>query len=564
MQSKIQPWATGLRKARKALKQEQKQFLLIVALIFLLSFSIRIYYLNDGLFHYDDVVLAKGMEQMFQEGNFVPGTNIRPGSVLLNYLFYLPYASLTGNTAERIPLLTGAIFSSLAIVLFAFLVWGWFQNRFLTYTATLFFSFSPLYLSQSTMGKEHSMTIFFLLLSLLFLALYGRKHHWGYLAVASLTFVFAVSIRESSLALAPLFLLYGLWLVVQASRYVPKNRTPGARESMLLSHVAALLLPFLLSLSLLLWWYLWGILYNTLFTLRSAAYNPHGTVAFLHPFSNILLYGLVDLIVSLTFFGWFLSIFGMLLSFFVFKKQKATILFLLLWAFHFFYFSNTSGYTSRFLIDILPPFIIFMTLPLSYLYRKRKALALFCVILILGWMIVTAYPLLSYRKDYNGIKAFSLFVGNQTEEQAVVLAMEDARFLEYYGSRATLSHPLYGTPEQYIPWLTELYTLAKEKPVYAIAVKEFNRTALPNYDNKVYNGSLYRLLEHLFIFEEIGSLVVEDYHNSALRFQQHTYYLMKVHPKPLPINPVVYDKDNRIMVMDMNPYLASRENSLVS
>src|SRR5437867_2965614 len=133
--------------------------------LFLLSFLFRFHFRNAGLFHHDEVLLAQAVERSLEQGQLVGTVCGRYGAVLLNLVVYAPYQWLTGRNAERV-LVFNAILSGgvLAAVLYK-LVLEWSHDRAAAVMASLFFTFNFLFLTTSTIAKEHTHQVHFVTLA---------------------------------------------------------------------------------------------------------------------------------------------------------------------------------------------------------------------------------------------------------------------------------------------------------------------------------------------------------------------------------------------------------------
>lgn len=147
-------------------------------------------------------------------------------------------------------------------------------------------------------------------------------------------------------------------------------------------------------------------------------------------------------------------------------------------------------------------------------------------------MVFSIYPLLEYRKDYNGLKELGLFLKEHTEEDAIIITNEDARFIEYYGHRKTISPPISDKTDVHLNWLRDVVKNTKDNPYYFFEVRMFGISALPGYDIERYGGAIQKMIRKVANVQEIGSIELELFQDPVLRFQKVTYHIMKMEPKP--------------------------------
>ncbi|MCM8831321.1 MAG: hypothetical protein NC918_03930 [Candidatus Omnitrophica bacterium] len=179
-------------------------------ILFFLNFLTGLIFINEGLFHYDAVVLAKAVENTYKFHKLQPAVSARYGAGIVNSIIYFPFYIL-GETADFSVRFTSVLFGSLSIVALFLFVFELGDNFFIAFVVSLLFSFTPFYFSPNTYGKEHGICNFFLFLSWTLVLKGIKKNSLFFLILSSLFFIFTISIRESALVTTPwYFLLYFL------------------------------------------------------------------------------------------------------------------------------------------------------------------------------------------------------------------------------------------------------------------------------------------------------------------------------------------------------------------
>lgn len=102
----------------------------IVFFLFLLNFITSLLFINEGLFHFDSVVLAQAVEKTYATGMLHPAHKGRYGSVIINAIMHLPFHIL-GKNADFTVRLSSILFHSLSIVALFLFVEALFNNRIL-------------------------------------------------------------------------------------------------------------------------------------------------------------------------------------------------------------------------------------------------------------------------------------------------------------------------------------------------------------------------------------------------------------------------------------------------
>jgi len=142
---------------------------------------------------------------------------------------------------------------------------------------------------------------------------------------------------------------------------------------------------------------------------------------------------------------------------------------------------------------------------------------LFIVILLI--MILTIYPIVSFREHYSGPKVLAEFIRKNTESTAVILANDDGVLISYYGNRSTMGYPLYGGVSEVRQAIADLvFLLENNIPVYV-------NTKMMSYAG---NDMLGRTLSDSFELEEKGYVYAEDYHQASMRLNLQKDVLYRI------------------------------------
>lgn len=485
--------------------KERKIKLAAILLLFILNLSAGLMLINEGIFHHDSIFLARAIENTYQTGRLQPAIRGRYGSVIINSILYLP-SFLLGHNADFTTRFSSLLFHSLSITVLFLFINELFANYIQAFFGALLLSFTPLYFSPNTYGKEHGMSLFFLLLSFYLLYRGIKKNALFLVGISSFIFAFSISTRESMLATLPLYFL--LYLSPEISYRPFKIAIPKERFNAKL--LLSLLLPFLIVLGTLLFTYLGREFYKAIFIKDESATN------FLGLFSPMFKFAVKDLFTGIPVVLFLVFIIG--IKRMVSKEKPFLAVFLGLWFMLIFYFSNTSCYVPRYLDIVIIPVYIFVSYELSALYAKYKAASIFIVAYLVFSMFIFMYPMLYFRHHYNGEKQFALYVKEKTENNAVIISMDDSPFIEYYGNRKTVTHPIgdMGKTEDFIKKIKEY--LINKTPVY------LTQSGL-GYDPEKF---LKKAIDANFNISIVGEKLSEDYHAPELRFQIYYQKLFKL------------------------------------
>jgi len=486
----------------------ERQTSFIVILLFIFNLLIGFIFINEGIFHYDSVILTKAVENTFKTGMLQPSFRGRYGAVIINCVLYSPFF-LLGHNADFTIRFSSILFHSLSIAILFLFINELFADRIQAFFGALLFSLTPFYFSPNTYGKEHGMSIFFFLLAFYLLCRGVKENKLFAVSISSFILAFSISIRESLLAAFPLYFL--LYFSPMISRHPFKITIPKERFNP--KFLLSLVLPFSAVLSIIFFSYLGSAFHKAIFINNAAAVNYLGL------FSPMLKVAMRDLFISIPVPLFFIFIMGIIKM--AYQDNSFWALFLLLWIMLIFYFGNTSSYAPRYLDIVIIPVYIFAAYALSWIYSKYKIVSYAIVIYSALSMFIFMHPMLVFRHYYNGEKQFALYAKEKTEDNAIIIAMDDSPFIDYYGNRKAIGHPV-GDIRQLDDFINIIKGYLKDgRPVYLI------ESGL-RYDP---DGFLEIALKRNFSISIVGEKLSEDYHRPELKLQTYHQRLFKLNFK---------------------------------
>ena len=468
--------------------------------LFMFSLGLRLLYMNPGLFHFDSVLLAQAVEKSFEAGLLHGQFHGRYGSVIVNLLAYVPYTIITGiKSAEKTVIFTNMLFASLSVIILFLFLHTLFANKKIPFFASFLFSISPVFLSVTTYGKPHGIEIFFTLTSFFLLSLFHEKDSLSLLAISSFSMAFSVLIRESAIVFVPLYFLFYLHPEI----YFKYPFICIRRDNFRLKNISSVIIPFLVVFGMGLHYYLYDVIYGTLFKTET------NIVSFAGFFSSKLPYAIKDLYFNLTIIGIILALAG----FFILIKRnenKFNVVLFLLWLSTFLYFGNTDAYAPRFLAIISIPFFVFIAIDLDSLHKDSKISSIALLLFLALVLFMQIQPVLDYRHDYSGEKEYALWLKEQVPPDSLIIAMDDYPFINYYANLNTKGHPISNQGENEI-WMAEINLLLKnDTPIY-IVESGFS------YDPE---AIFYKEITQNFNLQVVGSHPIEDYHKASISFKR--------------------------------------------
>lgn len=483
---------------------------LAILLLFSLNFLPGLFLINEGLFHCDSVILAQAVENTYKTGHLQPAVRGRYGSVLINAILYFPFF-LAGDNADFTVRFSSVLFHSLSITVLFLFIYELFGDFFQAFFGALLFSFTPFYFSPNTYGKEHGASIFFLLLSFYLLCRGVKKRSSILIGVSGIIMALSISIKEATVITLPLFFLLYPSLAISLTAF-------NIKERFNLKLLSSLILPLLIVLCIMYFTYLKAEFYREIYT-RDVA-----SAAFLGLFAPTLKIAINDLFWAIPVFVMAFFIMGIVQMWY--KKVYFVGVFLLLWFMLLLYLGNTASYGPRYLDIVIIPIYIFASYALSDLHKKNKLVSWIIVIYCVSSMFIFIYPVLKFRHNFNGEKEFALYVKARTENNAVIITMDDSPFIAYYGNRKCIGYSV------------DLDGHLKEIDVFVNKIKEYLKKGIPvfvmnsalDYDRL---GLFRQVMLESFKVSFVGSKLTEDYHKSEIGLYSICGKLFKVELKQI-------------------------------
>ncbi len=497
------------------MKQLLKNERLILIALFVLTILLRIIFKNAGLYHWDSLKDVMVIEEMLKTGeiqySYAYGA---PGMVAFVFLFYWIANLFTGTTsAEGAYFFVTFLTSGIAVVLTYMISKKITKDRLISIAAALFICFNAVFLSATTYPKTHSISLFFILSSLYLMFLFNKQKKSWIIALSGLLFGLAVAVRILNVFMfLPLLFLY-LNPKIKNSKLLIKKYKLKAK------YLIYFVIP-----SIGIWFLLFskkisqlgglGSYLRSLFIEQGAAVRWQGLI------SPSLTTGLDHIYKSISIVGTILLIIGII---YAFKNYKKLLIFLALWIFpSFFYFANIDNPEARFFIIIFPALSILLGIGAKYLHKKNGWLGIAAILLTIIFMFSVAYPIIKARHDYSGTKELGLWVGQNTEENAIVISNDIGFFIEYYGNRERIVHPRSGNDQEIEEFINKLLAYVEEgRTIYTT-----NEGMGIDPGQKV----LIQIQEH-FNIELIGEVQSEVYQFSELELKRYNEALFRLTPK---------------------------------
>jgi hypothetical protein len=472
-------------------------------ILFSISFFFRLYYMNEGLFHHDEIWIAQAVERLYARSELIGAVNGRYGSILLNAIFYAPYRAFTGAVAEKVISFTSILSGALLVVVVYYLVLEFIDNRVSAFLAALFLNFNFLFLTFSTIGKENIANALFAVLAIL-LILRGVKQNSIYLKVLGFaSFAFSITVHEAGIALLPILLAF-LTLFHLACRRPHKLLFLDFGLFLVLISV-----PFFL--------YLGKVFF------RAATVRSTDTAFFEGLFTPIFAIAAKDLYQIC----WVPLLALAAAGAFQLKKNLKVLVPLCLWILLLFYYGNISCYCARYLLYIVIPIVIFAGIGAGVLLERFKSMNWkimsggIILLLVCGYGLFNAYPLISFRREYCGPKRMALHVQANTEPDALIITEDESVYITYYARREVMSHPDtdYALNRDFVEMIRDIALTGRK--VYV------NSSAF-SYDAKAY---FEKLMRKNFELVPAGQVLDEDYHRPELSFTKYQSFLFRLIPK---------------------------------
>lgn len=479
-----------------------KRSTLTIMVLFLFSFLLRLFFMNDGLFHHDSIQFALAVEKTVETGIIHPAVGAKYGLVVINaLLFEIPYHLFGAVSSELTITLSTMLFASLAVVFLYLFMRELGRSKFHSISAALLFSVAPLFLSITTYAKSHGLSLFLVTLSAYALVRALKRSSFHYAIIASFTFGMILHVRPSDIVFGlPLLIIY-LW--------APKLiKMKGKEIRWQPRFLVAIIVPsaFLALLYLMTQWH---------FFLVQATVNP------IDPSLFNLFFALHTMYQTLTVLG---SLFLLVGIFFLWRSQKHLLLLLLAWFLPtFLYHASISTFSPRLLAVSVVPLMIITSHGIEIVYKKKNPVGILLLIILALSMLFSVYPILDYRKDHSAGKDLALQISSLTEEDAVIILTEDGPFIEYYAGRETMAYSPGHTDTELQTYLGDISILIEEgRPVY-ISEVAFIYHKPPSESMRVFFA-----MNETFKMTAIDESPWENFHKASLEIYFEEVYLFRL------------------------------------
>jgi len=496
----------------------KRTFVLII--LFLFSFLVRFAFISKGPFHYDALDLALSAQKTLATGvlHYEHGTGF-PLTVICGafFIFVLNFFGVTDPVfcVNLMSVVAGA----LGVLSLFFLVEKLFDDgasvlpgggsgrnagfHTAMFAAILLSCFGP-HVLISTFGKSLTLSIALSLTSAYYMLRFTREDKNKYLVFSAVFLGFCAAARLSDALMAlPISFLY----FSAGRRNFRRVRSFLAFGIIAASTAALYYVPMLLEKGI-------GPLLNVL--------TSHSQSQFLGPFSFILRFSL----------GWLLDLFmmpGVLLIvagflFMIFKRLRRQRHFLYVWflALQFFY-GNISSSGPRYLVIAWIPLLIAQASFLGSFKGRRFYLASALVLLIALGDFARFAPSLEFRHLRALQIEFNEWLASKTSADAVIIAVDEGIFIEYYAKRRTLTKPITCKKDEINRFFDEEIDglLGEGKEVYVVS------SALLTYDPCFL---FKRMLPERYKVVFIGKKLNEDWHHAFFNryfFREELYQIKK-------------------------------------
>lgn len=413
------------------------------------------------------------------------------------------------------------VFSALCILSLYFLAKKLFDETAAVLSAVML-AVSPIFLGVSVYGKNHTLSLFFLMQGISWLISFlktgSQKYFWG----AALFLGFMGAAREPDLVLVGLsvsfLLLYGY----------PDHRGLFKRFQTLCGFwLAVCFIVLLFHLPIL------GkdgnsSTGNQFLDLWKTGFQKD----FLGILSPVLPISFHFLLATLTRAGLILAIIGLLnLAW----KSPRIFIFLALWiAVPLLFYGNKETLSPRYLSLILPPLLLGQGYLFSRFIQKNALLrwtAYASFIMIVCLLFSRIYPVLEFRHQHALLPEFARWLGKNTEPDAKIIVGDEALFIRYYAKRETLSRPRSFhsiSDEKLQQFKNEIdHLLSNDIPIYITGIGLYGYDPQQQFSN---------FIKKYYDLELRGRKLTEDWHRGEMFHRinfDEVYQIRKKHPAPV-------------------------------
>ncbi|MBI4016575.1 MAG: glycosyltransferase family 39 protein [Candidatus Aenigmarchaeota archaeon] len=463
----------------------------ILLLLFVIPLLLVLFYLNEGLFHYDAIVLAQAVEKTYETSKLQPAINGRYGTVIIASILYFPFW-LLGQNADLAVRLTSAVFYALSIPAAYLFIRMLFSSQSIGIYAAGLFAASPVYLSPNTFGKEHGMALFFVFTAFYLLLRGLQRNEAKALMASTVLLVISHTVREATLYFLPFYFFLAFFI---KSKFKANTR------------LKYLLFPYVAGFMLLYFAYFDFIIQKTFFP------EQIGTAYFIPRIElRQLAYQAVwqtNPVVLL-----FFAVAGIVIG--IMQNQLPSLFMLVLLLGSFLFFANISTFAARYLDVFIFGLCTFSAVAISKI-RWKIVGSLLCGYLIISSLLLIV-PILSARHEYNGQKKVGLWIANNTPGDSIIITQDDAPFVTYYGKRTVVGPPI-GSLAGSIGFAERMKEKIQNNTSVYLTISglfedpdDINKNLLPRYLG----------------FESNYTLLSEDFHNAEIKMQRYYQIIWKL------------------------------------
>lgn len=475
---------------------------LIPSSLFLVSLILRLSFLNAGLFHHDSVQLAMAVEKSADEFAIQPIGGGRHGLVLIDTIVFYFFSVFFGHTSAEFAVnFSSALFGALAIPLLYLFAMELTGSARISVFSALAYSVTPIFLSVSTFAKDHTLSVFLVLLAFYLLTLSIKKNKNVYAALSGAAFGFSLLVREINI-----LLVFSIaYFLLSYSNKI----SPSVNKKRLFSWFISMVAVFTVILI---------ILINPI--LKQQITRSFGTFVI-----DQITYSLSGILITLTWLGAALLLYGIWL---LHNGRKELLFFFALWFLPLFAFYTLSSVVDhRFFSEAIIPLIIVISLATDSLGRFHRYLPYAAVAILIVWMLWSIYPAMQARHENSSMKEFSSMVREKLGPDAVIMLYGDNQiFLNYYQNITTIPCEPNLDMENSKKFVGLVYgDLLANRSVY-MSTECFSIGSLEEKQH------FYRLMFYNFRFDFEFEYYFDNYHKSTLRQDMMKNYLLRMLPYP--------------------------------
>ena len=482
---------------------KHSRFILItLLLIFLFSFGLRYFLINDSIFHFDSVVLANAVRRTLSESKLYHDHSYSYLNVLINVKLVQVLSVLGISDIELALKLNTILFGSLSCV-FMFL----FAREFLKSLqagifAALLLSVNPVFLSVTTFPLNHALALLFVLVSYYLFILSMKKSNMFLAIFSAMSFILSLLIRlDYVFFLVPLLIEY-----THSTLSRKKNR-----KKLVLQFLSFMFFISIGTAAILFFQY--PVIAGT------SEYN------YLNVTRLGIIRGLLYLFISMTPLGVAISLFGLVYHLLI-KRYYTSFLYFTSAIIPFMYYSNVASSKPRFFLPVIVPLLLFNAISCNRLYKQSKKYGAVFFIALFLLSIVSIYPILSFRHSYSSAKEFAGFINKTTETDSVlILYSDDEALMQTYTIREFIPYPDRKSSKETDIFLAKINeSLQNNQSVY------LSETAFI-LDSAYHRERTFNDLSQVYELIPVGTVLWENPHASSVISEKFNVTLMKIEPK---------------------------------